>query len=201
MTALKSNSNTVWFNFQTYIYLILIYIIIIISLIWFKFFDHIKLSKWLLYIIKQYKFYFAPVFGDSCIWTTIMLYTCISHEEDIVFALTIKINLFFMILRSIAISLMSPLNIIQQRYLYWNDLTVCIVSLYNLLLCILLLYNHCNDFAPWGTLIGIKNSLSYKRLNIHHDYWVECPAVYICISSVHVYTFLKLIIGFNLRVS
>jgi hypothetical protein len=37
-------------------------------------------------------------------------------------------------------------------------LTVCIVSLYNLLLCILLLYNHCNDFAPCGTLIGIKIS-------------------------------------------
>ena len=91
------------------------------------------------------------------IWTKIMLYMCISHEEDIVFALTIKINLF-MILRSIAILLMSPLNIIQQRYLYWNDLTVCIVSLYNLLLCILLLYNHCNDFAPCGTLIGIKIS-------------------------------------------
>jgi hypothetical protein len=71
----------------------------------------------------------------------------------------------FMILRSIAILLMSPLNIIQQRYIYWNDLTVCIVSLYNLLLCILLLYNHCNDFAPCGILIiGIKNILSYLIL-------------------------------------
>ena len=87
------------------------------------------------------------------------MYMCISHEENIVFVFTIKIN-FFMILRSIAILLMSPLNIIQQRYIYWNDLTVCIVSLYNLLLCILLLYNHCNDFAPCGTLIGIKISLS-----------------------------------------
>ena len=95
-----------------------------------------------------------------------MLYMCISHEEDIVFAFTIKINFFFMILRSIAILLMSPLNIFQQRYLYWNDLTVCIVSLYNLLLCILLLYNHCNDFAPCGILIiGIKNILSYLILS------------------------------------
>ena len=39
-----------------------------------------------------------------------MLYMCISHEEEIVFPFTIKIN-FFMIL-------MSPLNIIQQRYIY-----------------------------------------------------------------------------------
>ena len=45
--------------------------------------------------------------------------------------------------------------------LYFEQcIIVCIVSLYNLLLCILLLYNHCNDFAPCGTLIGIKISLS-----------------------------------------
>ena len=43
-------------------------------------------------------------------------------------------------------------------WLYFKQcIIVCIVSLYNLLLCILLLYNHCNDFASCGTLIGIKN--------------------------------------------
>ena len=103
------------------------------------------------------------------IWTKIMLYMCISHLEDIVFAFTIKIN-FLMILRSIAILLMSPLNIIQQSYIYWNDLTVCIIFLHTLLLRILLLlvYNHCYDFAPCGTLIEIKISffLPYT-LNIY----------------------------------
>ena len=50
------------------------------------------------------------------------------------------------------------LQCISMDALYFEQcIIVCIVSLYNLLLCILLLYSHCNDFAPCGTLIGIKN--------------------------------------------
>jgi hypothetical protein len=55
-----------------------------------------KNPKYTFYTIKQYKSYFAPALGDSCIWTTIMLYMCISHEEDIVFAFTIKINFVYL---------------------------------------------------------------------------------------------------------
>ena len=96
--------------------------------------------------------------------------TCASvTRRTLYMRLLLKLT-FLMILRRIAILLMSPLNIIQQIYIYWNDLTVCIVSLYNLLLCILLLlvYIHCYDFAPCGTLIEIKISffLPYT-LNIY----------------------------------
>jgi hypothetical protein len=91
-----------------------------------------------------------------------------------------------MILRSIAILLMSPLNIIQQRYIYWNYLTVCIVSLYNLSLCILLLYIHCYDFAPCGTLIEIKisfflpytlNSYVFSRYSPHFLFQINITMI------------------------
>ena len=96
--------------------------------------------------------------------------TCASvTRRTLYLRLLLKLT-FLMILRSIAILLMSTLNIIQQGYIYWNDLTVCIISLYNLLLCILLLlvYNHCYDFAPCETLIEIKiSSVLPYTLNIY----------------------------------